>query len=134
MLKKLLEARIDAFRKGDIVKLWAIEDMLFYARLDPDDPDREEKVLSHKKAMHQQKVLWQAQKTIDVTGKPLNFNDKFIAISEAIDAAVERFEETPCPKHAADLLGLEECRSLLTCPITMEEPDQPEPDLSEPVT
>ena len=126
MLKELLEAKIDAIRKGDIGKAWAIDDMLFYSRLDPADPDRKEKVLRHRKDMRMRKALYQAQKVIDVTGKPLNFDDKYIAINEAIDAAVERFEDAPCPKHAADLLGLEECLNLLLGPITVEEPEQTE--------
>ena len=126
MLKELYAARIDAMSKGDIGKMWAVDDMIFYARLDPADPDREEKVLRHRKGMRRQKALYQAQKVIDVTGKPLNFDDKYTAIIEAMDAAVERFEQAPCPKHAADLLGLEECLNLLLGPITVEEPEQTE--------
>ncbi len=49
MLKELLEAKIDAIRKGDIGKVWAIDDMIFYTKLDPNDPDRKEKVLRHRK-------------------------------------------------------------------------------------
>ena len=61
---------------------------------------------------------------IEATGKPLNFDDKVVAVDVAIDQAVEAFDHIPCPKHAANLLGLIACWEMLYDVNTVES-DEP---------
>ncbi len=126
-LNSLFSAQVEAMKKGDFKTVFDINDKMFYAKLDPNDPDYAEKVRQHHKSVRERNAMLQAQKVINATGQSLCFEDHLAAINDAIDRAVESFEHTPCPKHAADLLGLHECRYLLLEANT-EEVDESDPE------
>ena len=127
-LQALYNARLEALKRGDVKALQAIEDKIFYAKLNPADPDYERKVALHKKHMRIQNATNRANEVIAATKEPLTFSDSFFAINDAIDKAVATFERVPCPKHAADLLGLINCRNLLLESDIEEIDEAPEED------
>ena len=112
-LNALFIAKIKAVANGDLEALHDINNELFFARLDPADPEYEEKLARHEKDEREYRAERRAKKVIGKSGKPLSFWDSLSAIDEVIDHAVCIFERYPCPQHAADLLGLIECRDLL---------------------
>ena len=129
-LNALFLAKIKAVASGDLEALHDISNKIFFARLDPADPEYEEKLARHEKNEREYRAERWAQRVIGKSGKPLDFWDSLSAIDDAVDQAVDVFERYPCPQHAADLLGLIECRNLLMdahmetdiCPAE-EEPD-----------
>ena len=112
-LSNLYLAKMEAIRNGDLDALHVINDRIFLARLDPADPEYESRLEWHRRNVHLRKAEAKAKKVIAATGKPLSFDDKVVAIDEAIDQAVDAFDRAPCPKHAASLLGLIDCWSML---------------------
>ena len=110
--RKLYEQKIEAVREGNLEAEWAIDDKLFYAQLDPDDPNYEYEVREHQKDIRLRNGMMHALAVLQANGQPLTEADIFFAIDEAVDAALKRFEHIACPKHAADLLGLVKCQSL----------------------
>ena len=131
-LRDLYRARMEAIRKGDLKALIKINDMIFFASLDPADPEYQEKLDWHVRNVRLRNAENSAKKVIEATGSPMAFDDKLIAINGAIDRALDAFEHIPCPKHAADLLGLIECWDLLfDANITvMDEPTDGEADVN----
>ena len=113
LLALIFGEKPEAIRKGDLETLREIEDRFFYASLDPDSPDYEEKVADHKRRRHIRDAARLAEKVIESTGEAMSFIDKLNAINDAVDRAVESFDQISCPKHAADLLGLIACQDLL---------------------
>ena len=109
----LYRAKIDAIIRQDIEALHEINNRIFYATLDPTDPEYAEKLARHKAYERELAAERKAKTVIEKTGKPFCFEDSLNAIEDAIESAVGSFERYPCPQHAADLLGLIECRSLL---------------------
>ncbi len=112
-LRALYRAKFEAAIHQDMEALHEINNQIFYAKLDPADPDYEWKLAHHKAYERECAAERKAKKVIEKTGKPFCLDDSLIAIGDAINCAVEIFERYPCPKHAADLLGLIECRNLL---------------------
>ncbi len=112
-MRALYRARFDAVLHQDIEALHEIDNRIFYAKLDPADPEYTEKLARHKAYEREYAAERKAKMVIEKTGKPFCFGDSLNAIDDAIGSAVEIFEYYPCPQHAADLLGLIECRNLL---------------------
>ncbi len=114
---KLLEAlfltKLIATEDGDHKAVAIINDMITVVTLDKTKPDYKNKLQAIRNHLNSREAIFRADKVIRATGKPLCFDDAYNAISQAIDSAVERFNGTPCAKHAADLLGLIRCQDLL---------------------
>ena len=129
-VRDLYQARMDAIRKGDLKALMKLNDMIFFASLDPADPEYQEKLEWHTRNVRLRNAENKAKEVIEATGSPMTFDDKLIAINGAIDKALDAFEHIPCAKHAADLLGLIECWDLLFDANTtvMDEPAGGEAD------
>ena len=113
LLTRLFGEKMEAIRKGDLEKLREIEERMFYAGLDFNDPDYAEKVAAHQRNRRIRDAGRRAEQVMEATGEAMSFTDRLNAINEVVDRAVESFEQMPCPKCAADLLGLIACRDLL---------------------
>ena len=122
--RDLFVEKLDAMRRGDLEALHVINDRITLSKLDPADPEYESKLEWHRRNVHLRKAEAKAKKVIEATGKPLNFDDKVVAVDVAIDQAVEAFDRIPCPKHAANLLGLIACWEMLYDVNTVES-DEP---------
>ena len=112
-MRDLFIAKLNAVSRGDIDALHAINNKIFFARLDPSDPEYADKLARHEKHEREWRAEQKAKKVIEETDRPFCFEDSLNAIDDVIESAVETFERYPCPQHAADLLGLIECRTLL---------------------
>ena len=126
----LCKEKFEALKKGDLRAFHEADDLIRYVKLDPSDPRHDEKLRALYQRMRFRKLVSQAEEVISGTGKPMCFEDAHTAISDAINAAAERFEHTPCPKHAAALLGLIDCRNALIEVNTeeSEEVDESDPE------
>ena len=126
----LCKEKFEALKKGDLRAFHEVDDLIRYVKLDPSDPRHDEKLRVLYQRMHFRKLVSQAEEVISGTGKPMSFEDAHTAISDAIDAATEAFECMPCPKHAAALLGLIDCRNALIEVNTeeSEEADETDPE------
>ena len=126
----LCKEKFEALKKGDLRAFQDADDMISYVKLDPADPEYEKKLRAIYKRVRFSKLISKAEAVIQKTGKPMCFEDAHTAISDAIDAAAECFARTPCPKHAAALLGLIDCRNALIEVNTeeSEEVDESDPE------
>lgn len=129
LLTYLYKAQIESLQNGDIKAHRAAKNAFDYFKLDPADPKYSEKLGRLHKRVRFQNLVSLAEEVVKGTGNPMCFEDAHTAISDAIDAAAERFEHTPCPKHAAALLGLIDCRNAL---IEINTEESEEVDESDP--
>ena len=125
ILSILCRDKVDSLKKGDFKAFQEASELISFVKLDPADPEYKQKLRAIYSRLRFRKLVTRAEEVIQRTGKPIGFEDARTAISDAIDAAAERFERTPCPKHAADLLGLIDCRNCLIDANT-EETDETE--------
>lgn len=113
LIKFLFNAKLEELKKGNIKAVQTLDDAIHFASLDPADPEYAEKLLGLRKRMRLYELITKAEEVIKATGDPLCFDDAYTAIREVIESAAASFAGKPCPKHAADLLGLIRCRDLL---------------------
>ena len=99
--------------QGDFVAIRIIMDLKSLVEPDCSYKDYTRKLQAIEGRMKLYDAVGRAREMIRASGKPVSFAEICRAISDAVDRAVKAFEEKPCPRRAADLLGMVECQNLL---------------------
>ncbi len=109
--------------QGDFVAIRIIMDLKSLVELDCSDKDYGRKLRSIAGRVKLYDAVGRAREMIRVTGKPVNFAESCRAISDDVDRAVKAFEESPCPRRAAVLLGVVECQNQFLMAKLLEDED-----------